>query len=82
LEIDRVRALSVLPVPGGLLERLVEKAPAGLVAFDPATRLLEIDLGSWLPLPELSSEEAELRPGELILRLRGGAAELAQILPA
>ena len=47
--LDRVQALSFIPIPDQLLTYLVERAPAGLLTWYRADRIMVVNLNDWMP---------------------------------
>ena len=47
--LDKVQALSFIPIPDQLLAYLVQKAPAGLLTWYPEDRIMVVNLNDWMP---------------------------------
>ena len=47
--LDRVQALSFIPIPDQLVAYLVQKAPAGLLTCYPDDRIMVVNLNDWMP---------------------------------
>src|SRR5262249_19831868 len=47
--LDRVQALSFIPIPDQLLTYLVQKAPAGLLTWFREDRIMVVNLNDWMP---------------------------------
>lgn len=79
--LDRVEALSFIPIPDAILRFLVKKAPPGLMTWDAADRILVVDLNRWTPSGlDLTLDRAEFGRGEVTLFFRAGAFDLGRIL--
>src|SRR5262249_41978619 len=67
--LDRVQALSFIPIPDQLLTYLVQKAPAGLLTYYSADRIMVVNLNDWLPAGmDLSLEKTVFEKGALTLQ--------------
>ena len=47
--LDRVQALSFIPIPDQLLHYLVQKAPPGLLTYYAEDRIMVVNLNDWMP---------------------------------
>ena len=47
--LDKVQALSFIPVPDQIVNYLVQKAPSGLLTFYPDDRIMVVNLNDWMP---------------------------------
>ena len=76
--LDRVQALSFIPIPDQLLTYLVQKAPPGLLTYYREDRIMVVNLNDWMPPGvDLSLERTEFRTGELTLHFAPGSYDLA-----
>src|SRR5215470_8281657 len=67
--LDRVQALSFIPIPDQLLTYLVQKAPAGLLTYYPQDRIMVVNLNDWMPPGvDLSLEKTVFEKGALTLQ--------------
>jgi hypothetical protein len=79
--LDRVEALSFIPIPDAILRFLVKKAPPGLMTYDAADRILVVDVTPWTPSGlDLTLDRAEFGHGEVTLFFRAGCFDLGRIL--
>ena len=71
--LDRVQALSFIPIPDQLLTYLVQKAPAGLLTWYRDDRIMVVNLNDWMPPGiDLSLERTVFEKGALTLHLAPG----------
>jgi hypothetical protein len=81
--LDKVQALSFIPIPDQLLAYLVQKAPAGLLTWYPEDRIMVVNLNDWMPPGvDLSLERTQFDPGALTLHFAPGSYDLADLLKA
>jgi hypothetical protein len=79
--LDRVQALSFIPIPDQLLTYLVQKAPPGLLTYYPEDRIMVVNLNEWMPPGvDLSLERTEFEDGALTLHFAPGSYDLAPLL--
>ena len=79
--LDKVQALSFIPIPGELLSYLVQKAPRGLLTYYPDDRIMVVNLSSWMPRGiDLSLERTVFEEGALTLEFGDGSYDLTQVL--
>ena len=81
--LDKVEALSFIPIPDQLLAYLVQKAPAGLLTWYAQDRIMVVNLNDWMPPGvDLSLERTQFDPGVLTLHFAPGSYDLAALLSA
>jgi len=81
--LDKVQALSFVPIPDQLLSYLVAKAPAGLLTYYPQDRIMVVNLNDWMPPGvDLSLERTVFQRGALTLHFAAGSYDLTQVLEA
>jgi hypothetical protein len=79
--LDRVQALSFIPIPDQLLTYLVQKAPPGLLTYYPEDRIMVVNLSEWMPAGvDLSLERTEFGDGALTLHFAPGSYDLTPVL--
>ena len=79
--LDKVQALSFIPIPDQLLTYLVQKAPPGLLTYYPADRIMVVNLNDWLPAGmDLSLEKTLFEKGALTLQFASGSYDLSDVL--
>ena len=79
--LDKVQALSFIPIPDQLLTYLVQKAPPGLLTYYRDDRIMVVNLGDWMPPGvDLSLERTVFAEGALTMHFAPGSYDLAQIL--
>jgi hypothetical protein len=79
--LDRVQALSFIPIPDQLLVYLVQKAPAGLLTWYRDDRIMVVNLNDWMPPGmDLSLERTVFEEGALTLHLAPGSYDLTEVL--
>src|SRR5947208_7477236 len=79
--LDKVQALSFIPIPDQLLGYLVQKAPPGLLTYYVDDRIMVVNLTDWVPPGmDLSLERTVFEDGALTLQLASGSYDLAPIL--
>ena len=79
--LDKVQALSFIPIPDQLLGYLVQKAPPGLLTYYADDRIMVVNLAQWMPPGiDLSLERTVFEEGALTLEFGDGSYDLAQIL--
>jgi hypothetical protein len=81
--LDRVQALSFIPIPDQLLSYLVQKAPPGLLTYYPEDRIMVVSLNDWMPPGvDLSLERTQFQAGALTLHFAPGSYDLTSLLLA
>jgi hypothetical protein len=81
--LDKVQALSFIPVPDQLLGYVVQKAPTGLLTWYPEDRIMVVNLNDWMPPGiDLSLERTQFDPGALTLHFTPGSYDLSDLLRA
>jgi len=76
--LDRVQALSFIPIPDQLLTYLVQKAPPGLLTYYADDRIMVVNLNDWMPAGvDLSLERTEFKQGALTLHFSSGSYDLS-----
>ncbi len=79
--LDRVQALSFIPIPDQLLTYLVQKAPPGLLTWYRADRIMVVNLNDWMPPGmDLSLEKTAFEEGALTLHFAAGSYDLTEVL--
>jgi hypothetical protein len=79
--LDRVQALSFIPIPDQLLQYLVQKAPPGLLTYYPEDRIMVVSLQDWMPAGvDLSLERTQFDEGALTLHFAPGSYDLTGLL--
>jgi hypothetical protein len=79
--LEKVQALSFIPIPDQLLTYLVQKAPPGLLTYYPADRIMVVNLNDWLPPGiDLSLERTLFEKGALTLQFAAGSYDLSALL--
>src|SRR5436305_10800398 len=72
--LDKVQALSFIPIPDQLLGYLVQKAPPGLLTYYSEDRIMVVNLTDWMPPGmDLSLERTVFEDGALTLQLASGS---------
>jgi hypothetical protein len=79
--LERVDALSFIPIPDALLAYVIEKAPAGLLTYYRQDRILVVNLNNAMPPGlDLTLDGAEFLDGEVRLRFGPGTLDLTEVL--
>ena len=79
--LEKVQALSFIPIPDQLLTYLVQKAPRGLLTYYPADRIMVVNMNDWLPPGmDLSLEKTVFEKGALTLQFASGSYDLSDLL--
>jgi hypothetical protein len=79
--LDRVQALSFIPIPDQLVTYLVQKAPPGLLTWYPEDRIMVVNLNDWMPPGiDLSLERTEFLDGALTLHFASGSYDLTDVI--
>ena len=79
--LDRVQALSFIPIPDQLLTYLVQKAPEGLLTWYRDDRIMVVNLNDWMPPgADFSLERTVFAEEQLTLHLAAGSYDLREIL--
>ena len=81
--LDKVQALSFIPIPDQLLTYLAQKAPPGLLTYYPEDRIMVVNLNDWMPPGmDLSLERTVFERGKLTLQFASGSYDLTDFLRA
>jgi hypothetical protein len=79
--LDKVQALSFIPIPDQLLTYLVQKAPPGLLTWYRDDRIMVVNLNDWIPPGfDLSLERTVFETGALTLQFAPGSYDLTDAL--
>ena len=79
--LDKVQALSFIPIPDQLLSYLVQKAPHGLLTYYPDDRIMVVSLSAWMPPGmDLSLERTIFEEGALTLQFGDGSYDIEPLL--
>jgi hypothetical protein len=79
--LDKVQALSFIPIPDQLLGYLVQKAPPGLLTYYADDRIMVVNLAQWMPPGiDLSLERTVFEEGALTLEFGDGSYDLEPLL--
>lgn len=79
--LDKVQALSFIPIPDQLLSYLVQKAPRGLLTYYADDRIMVVNLAPWMPPGiDLSLERTVFGEGALTLEFGDGSYDLEPLL--
>jgi hypothetical protein len=79
--LDKVQALSFIPIPDQLLTYLVQKAPPGLLTWYRDDRIMVVNLNDWMPGGmDLSLERTAFAEGALTLHFAEGSYDLSALL--
>lgn len=79
--LDKVQALSFIPIPDQLLSYLVQRAPRGLLTYYPDDRIMVVNLSPWMPPGiDLSLERTVFAEGALTLEFGDGSYDLEPLL--
>lgn len=79
--LDKVQALSFIPIPDQLLSYLVQKSPPGLLTYYAEDRIMVVNLNDWMPPGvDLSLERTVFDDGSLTLHFGSGSYDLTEIL--
>ena len=79
--LDKVQALSFIPIPDQLLTYLVQKAPPGLLTYYSADRIMVVNLNDWMPPGvDLSLERTVFGERSLTLHFGTGSYDLTELL--
>jgi hypothetical protein len=79
--LDRVQALSFIPIPDQLITYLVQKAPPGLLTWYRDDRIMVVNLNDWVPAGvDLSLERTVFDTGALTLQFAPGSYDLTAAL--
>jgi hypothetical protein len=79
--LDKVQALSFIPIPDQLLSYLVQKAPPGLLTYYPADRILVLNLNDWMPPGmDLSLERTVFGERSMTMHFGSGSYDLTDLL--
>jgi len=79
--LDKVQALSFIPIPDQLITYLVQKAPAGLLTWYRDDRIMVVNLNDWIPPGvDLSLERTVFETGALTLHFAPGSYDLTDAL--
>lgn len=81
--LEKVQALSFIPIPDQLLTYLVQKAPPGLLTYYPDDRIMVVSLNDWMPPGmDLSLEKTIFEKEALTLQFASGSYDLSGLLGA
>jgi hypothetical protein len=81
--LDKVQALSFIPIPDQLLSYIVQKAPRGLLTYYPEDRIMVVNLAPWMPPGiDLSLERTVFDEGALTLEFGDGSFDIEPLLGA
>lgn len=79
--LEKVQALSFIPIPDQLLTYLVQKAPPGLLTYYREDRIMVVSLNEWMPPGiDLSLEKTVFERGALTLQFASGSYDLSGLL--
>jgi hypothetical protein len=79
--LDKVQALSFIPIPDQLLSYLVQKAPPGLLTYYADDRIMVVNLSPWMPPGiDLSLERTVFEEGALTLQFGDGSYDIEPLL--
>ena len=79
--LDRVQALSFIPIPDQLLTYLVQKAPEGLLTWYRDDRIMVVNMNDWMPPgADFSLERTVFEEGKLTLHLAAGSYDVTELL--
>ncbi len=79
--LDKVQALSFIPIPDQILHYIVQKAPPGLLTFYSDDRIMVVNLNDWMPPGiDLSLERTIFERGQLTLKFASGSYDLSELL--
>ena len=79
--LEKVQALSFIPIPDQLLTYLVQKAPKGLLTYYSDDRIMVVNLNDWMPPGvDLSLEKTIFQKGALTLQFASGSFDLSDLL--
>ncbi|MFN2387552.1 MAG: hypothetical protein ABR576_14940 [Thermoanaerobaculia bacterium] len=79
--LEKVQALSFIPIPDQLLTYLVQKAPPGLLTYYAADRIMVVNLNDWMPPGvDLSLERTVFGEHSLTLHFGTGSYDLTELL--
>jgi hypothetical protein len=79
--LDKVQALSFIPIPDQLLSYVVQKAPKGLLTYYPEDRIMVVNLAPWMPPGiDLSLERTLFEEGALTLEFGDGSFNISPFL--
>lgn len=79
--LEKVQALSFIPIPDQLLTYLTQKAPPGLLTYYPQDRIMVVNLSDWMPRGvDLSLEATVFKKEALTLQFAGGSYDLSDLL--
>jgi hypothetical protein len=79
--LEKVQALSFIPIPDQLLSYLVQKAPPGLLTYYAADRIMVVNLNDWMPPGvDLSLERTVFGEHSLMLHFGTGSYDLTELV--
>jgi hypothetical protein len=79
--LDKIQALSFIPIPDQLLSYLVAKAPPGLLTYYPQDRIMVVNLNDWMPPGvDLSLERTVFEKDALTLHFAAGSYDLSPLI--
>ena len=81
--LDKVQALSFIPIPDQLISYLVQKAPRGLLTYYGEDRIMVVNLAQWMPPGiDLSLERTVFGDRALTLQFGDGSYDIEPFLEA
>lgn len=79
--LDKVQALSFIPIPDQVVVYLVQKAPPGLLTYYSEDRIMVVNLNDWMPPgADLSLDRTVFEKGALTLQFSSGSYDLSPLL--
>ena len=79
--LEKVQALSFIPIPDQLLIYLVQKAPEGLLTWYRDDRIMVVSLNDWMPPGiDLSLEKTIFEKEALTLQFASGSYDISGFL--
>ncbi len=79
--LDKVQALSFIPIPDQILTYLAQKAPPGLLTYYAEDRIMVVNLNDWMPPGvDLSLERTTFQEDALTLHFAQGSYDLTELL--
>jgi hypothetical protein len=79
--LEKVQALSFIPIPDQLLTYLVQKAPPGLLTYYREDRIMVCNLNDWMPPGmDLSLERTVFDEAALTLHFGDGSYDLSELV--
>jgi hypothetical protein len=79
--LEKVQALSFIPIPDQLLTYVAQKAPGGLLTYYPEDQIMVVNLNDWMPPGmDLSLERTLFEKGALTLQFASGSYDISGFL--